>query len=249
MTAAGEFRRSHLIRIFRLASVGRQANGLIHNLNGPLQNLSLDVEMIRHHISRASGIDADLMTGTLTRLKRMEEEIDRAGSLIKVFGSKAFHPDGPISYANLNDFFYQELWFQQTNLYFKHNVRTEMDLHHPPPPVSGLPDDFLTAISWLMQAIVEELERQDIKGLGIKTLLRDSSLGITIATEDGNLSGRFMGLLSQGLSWDQHLGEGDGDMLGVLLSLALLEESGAAVEGRSLALGSSVSIHLPLHRG
>ena len=62
------------IRLFQLAFLGKLIGGLVHNLNGPLQNLGLDMEMAKHFLKGKSSFDNETLIEFHTRLKRMEEE-------------------------------------------------------------------------------------------------------------------------------------------------------------------------------
>ena len=37
-----------LVKLYEFASIGKVINGLLHNLNGPLQNLGMYIELMNH---------------------------------------------------------------------------------------------------------------------------------------------------------------------------------------------------------
>ena len=65
-----------LAGLYQMGSLGKLINGLIHNLNGPLQNISMDMEMMTHSVRTAKWLPADLAESMIQRLKRMEREFD-----------------------------------------------------------------------------------------------------------------------------------------------------------------------------
>ena len=72
-----------LTKIYKLATLGKVIGGLIHNLNGPLQNLGLDIEMTNHLLNNKLPLDNDGINNILNRLKRMGEEFEKIDQLIK----------------------------------------------------------------------------------------------------------------------------------------------------------------------
>jgi hypothetical protein len=66
-----------LKKLYKLASIGKLVGGLIHNLNGPLQNLGLDIEMAGLFLKDKSKWDQNSIQILITRLKRMEEDMTR----------------------------------------------------------------------------------------------------------------------------------------------------------------------------
>jgi C4-dicarboxylate-specific signal transduction histidine kinase len=42
----------NLIELYKLASLGKVTGGLIHNINGPLQNIGLDLEMTQYMLKK-----------------------------------------------------------------------------------------------------------------------------------------------------------------------------------------------------
>ena len=131
-----ELSMNDLIRLYKLASLGKLIGGLVHNLNGPLQNLALDIEMTNQSIEGNHQLDNETLNNLRLRLKRMEEEFERIDNLIKISSMKSRPEEIYHKFLNLNDFLQQELWFLNANLYFKHNVRTELKFQDNPPLIT-----------------------------------------------------------------------------------------------------------------
>ena len=77
--------------------------GLIHNINGPMQNLGLDIDMSSHFIRNTSNRDDDPLKDIQVRLQRMEEEFTRIDQLIKEIAVRADVNNEYFNYLNLND--------------------------------------------------------------------------------------------------------------------------------------------------
>lgn len=240
-----ELSMDDLIRLFRLTCVGKLVGGLIHNLNGPLQNLGLDLEMAIHTLKIDSLLDEGLKKDIQSRLIRMQEEYERIDQLIKISSLKADADEDYHRFLHFNNFLNQELEFFKTNLYFKHNVHTELELQDNLPSTSNLSKDFFQAFSWFLQAVIEELESREIKVLTLKTSSDDPYLKIVIATEEGNLSENFMAPLNQAMPASNRLRVGSHNV-GMVLALQIFNTMGITVTNRNDATGSIVTLTIPI---
>jgi two-component system, NtrC family, sensor kinase len=176
-----ELSMDDLIRLFKMASLGKVTGGLIHNINGPLQNIGLDLEMsqyiLRKDADNNNGAESDIMV----RLKRIEEELERLNTMIKISSNKVVRADNGLQ--NFNEFIEQELSFLNANLYFKHNVETILQLDAPPPLISVLPGNSILAFEWLLQRVIEEVEKLRGNKLFIKTGKEDGLYKIYIGAQ------------------------------------------------------------------
>ncbi len=242
-----ELSNTEYIRLFRLAFLGRLISGLVHNLNGPLQNLGLDMDMARYSLKDDPDPNGEIIKNIRNRLKRMEEEFDRIDRLIKTSSMKAGrdgdHGNPPMDF---NDHLQQELLFLQTNLYFKHNVHTEQFYQDNSPFIHDLSRHSLIALSWFLQLIIEEMENEGIKDLTLKTAFDDSFIKLTIITRHGILPDKFTGLLHQGGPPSDGLKTGDKNVE-MMLILFLFREAGILVEAMNETSGSRITIRFPIH--
>ncbi|MBN1625124.1 MAG: hypothetical protein JW944_01255 [Deltaproteobacteria bacterium] len=242
-----ELSRKEIIRLFKLASLGKLIGGLVHNLNGPLQNLGLDMELAGYALKDSPDLDNEGVKNIRARLKRMEEEFEQIDRLIKTASVKAGQneDDGSNNRIDINDYLQQELWFLQTDLYFKHNVQKELTFQDNPPLNFNPTRDSLIALSWFLQSLIEELEGEGVKGLTLKTVFEDLSLMIIINTKEGNPSERFMKLLKQDLSSSERIRDEDSDM-GIFLALLIFDAEGIAIEADLEPSGSRITITFPI---
>ncbi len=174
-----------LIGLFKLASLGKVTGGLIHNINGPLQNIGLDLEMSQYMLKKETGDNSWIESNIMTRLKRIEEELDRLNTMIKTSSNRVMHADN--GFQNFNENLEQELSFLNSNLYYKHNVETTLKLDKHPPLVSNLPENAVLAFSWLLQIVVEEVEELKKNSLYIRTEIKNGLLKIFVNAEISGL--------------------------------------------------------------
>lgn len=234
-----------LIELYKMASIGKLAGGLIHNLNGPMQNLGLAIEIAHLSIKNESKWDKSTAQNILSRLKRMEEEHEKINSLIKTTSTRTIEniePDNP--FLNIYEFLKQEIIYLHTNLYFKHNVHTEITNVNNPPLISSLPKDSLMALGWLLQGLVEDIERQKLEGLAVKIISDDSNLKIIFSTQGGRLSEGFLSQFTDDKS-STDIFKSDTMDLGIFLLLNIFRSNGIKLESETGSSSSSLRIIFP----
>ena len=231
------------IKLYKLASVGKLIGGLIHNINGPMQNLGLDIEMTCLNLKDESKWDKDIAKNVMTRLKRMEEEYEKVISLIK--GTVERTQDNDIAdstISNIYEFLEQEFAYLHTNLYFKHNVKTEIINLNTPPLLSSLSKNSIMALSWFLQCLVEELERQKIVGLTVRIISDNSKLKILFSTQGDRLSEGFIKQFNNAESYTDTLKSDDIDP-GIFLISLIFKSDGITLEFNADSLSSNLMIN------
>lgn len=234
-----------LIKLYKQASIGKLVGGLIHNLNGPMQNLGLDIEMASYSLKDKTKWDQNLIEAIISRLKRMEAEHDRINSLIRSTSERTEdrHAEDDIMSVGIHDFINQELSYLDANLYFKHNVQKEVININGLCSISTLPKYSLTALCWFLQCLAEELERQKVTGLTIKILSENSNLKIMISTQGGELSEGFIGQLKNTVSSGNTMKSDNTDM-GIFLVLQIFNSNGITF-GFNAESSSYLEIYIP----
>jgi len=233
-----------LVKLYKLASIGKLVGGLVHNLNGSMQNLGLDIEMAHYSLMDESKWDSNTAQGIITRLRRMEEEFEKINSLIRITSTKTGDYNGDSSILNIYEFLNQELSFLHSNLYFKHNVKAEIEFEDDLPSIRDLPQDSLMALGWFIQSLVEELESQKLRELIIKIINDDSALTILFQTHGGELSDRFAAQLKDPVP-TSGLIKSDNKGLGILISMMIFQNNGIALTIDSKSSQSNVAVNFP----
>jgi hypothetical protein len=234
-----------LIRLYKLASIGKLVGGLIHNLNGPLQNLGLDMEMAHYSLKDEAKWDKNMSEKIISRLKRMEEEHERINILIKTTATRT--GDFSEMHNRLPDicgFIEDEFVHLHSNLYFKHNVQTEVIRPDDPPLISHLSKDSLAALAWFFQGLVEELERQRLVGLTVKIDTTGSGIKIVFSTSGGRLSEGFTKQLTSAMSSPDTAKSDDLDM-GLFLVTVLFKADKITLKTEDGPSSSNLTIVIP----
>jgi len=233
-----------LKNMVKAASLGKMMNGLVHNMNGPLQNIGIEMEMIDQAIAREG--QSDNIQNLNTRINRMEEAFDHINELIRTIITKTEAADHYENDLKLNDFLQQELWFLQANLFYKHHVQTELDLDISAPRLGQLPNGFGQALAWLLNELVEELEKQEVEILKLRTTLRPSALEIGLTVSGGVLSEEFLGLLELDPSRSKSFRIFH-DTAATILALTILKRCGVSFRISAAPTSSGIVLELPMN--
>jgi hypothetical protein len=214
------------IDLYRLVSVGKLIQGLVHNLNGPLQNLGMDMEMMQHTLGSDKRLPKDLSDSFLARLQRMETEFDQVNHLIKSAAMRVELEGDFLRSGDIKSLLEQEVSFLNADLYFKHNVRKEIQISEELTHVDGLPSELLHSLCWFVQAAVEEMEKGGAKNFGLSGRSTPSGLEICLLMEGETIGGTRMQDSPVDVPSGGPLKVEDG--FGMALPLALMRVHGAS---------------------
>lgn len=233
--------------LYRLASVGKLANGLFHNLNGPLHSLGIEMDLINHLILKGRQSETTLVEALTKRLEHMDREFGKLMRLIKLSSERIDFIHDHSCYMNLRGLIEQELEFMEANLFFKHNVRTQLQLDQGLPPLKGMPENFCVGFSWFVQGLVEEIERQQLEALDVKASRGDSGVDLRFILKGAGGSEGLKGIFELDDSSMGGFQVEDLD-LGMLLAVLTLKSAGVAVDckTRNDGLEFSLSIKDPV---
>jgi hypothetical protein len=183
----------------RLMSVGRLVQGLIHNLNGPLQNLGMDMDMIGYALEGRDGELEELQEEVRTRIGRMEEEFEQVNRLIRLAASR-LAPDAEQAFLSLGDFLEEEMAFLRSNLHFKHHVEKLVDLQEELPALKSLPESLPEGLRSLLEAVAFDMERREMTRFGLKASALETGTLLEVTAGKGSLSEPLLEGLRQGAS-------------------------------------------------
>ena len=163
---------------YRHSTLGLFIRGIIHNLNGSLQILSMQMELLQGALLKEENrINPSLNA----KLKQCLEQMDKLKAIVEVLMQKGVHDDQeaprPI---HLNSLLEEELSLLHHNLFFKHQIKVVKSLSSPLPPLEGYYLDFSQGFSNLIQNAVEAMEETPTKELGVATFLRDDQIHVLI---------------------------------------------------------------------
>ena len=233
-----------LMYLYKYAAFGRLVHGLIHNLNGPLHNLGMDIEMMHLFIAGNTELDIREANKITKRLERMGVEFEHIAQMVRTT-SMRLNPDKDFdSFTSLKHFLEQELDFLNANLYFKHHVQTHLKVEEKLPPIATLQEDILISLRWFLQAVVEELEERKIKNLVLAAGTISSSIKLDVTTKGTSLSDQFMDDLESDLSSGQM--DREERNIGMRLAVGLMRSAGVGISGKNSADQSIICLKIPI---
>ncbi len=229
--------------LFQHVLVGKLVRGFIHNLNGPLHALGIEMDLIGHLLLKRVDDGSETMDRLQVRLQRMEEEFERMTRLIRVTTEGMDLNELTSGFFHLNAFIQQQIAFLKADLYFKHKVEVDLRLAPDLAVMRGPRTNPALGLAWLMQAVIEEMERTELQKLQLETSLVESGQSLRFHFESGALSEPFRGALQCAV-------EGTeaplirSSQLGAYLSFRHLLSQGALIRCETPPSGTSVEVIL-----
>ena len=230
-----------LAHLCHLASLGKLLGGLIHNLNSPLHSLGMQMDVMQHFILKKGEISNDIFEKLSARLVQMNSEFENLNSMIRIAGMRADLMELSPEKLDINHFLHQEMQFLKTNLYFKHNIETTLELSPslraicPPPPYFSL------AMGLFLERMAEELEILKSKSLSLSTGAEEGQPIITVHVDDTALSENFRDILEMKLESPPFATEILGEM-NLFISVLLLKKGGIVFETKIKDRGTSIKL-------
>jgi len=228
-----------LIQASRMAFLGVYSQGIIHNLNGPLNSvLGFSTLLCRNlpedEIPRRIKCDAQRMAAMVV-------------SLANRWKRASASEREPL---NLNEIILEELSFLEADLFFKHNVEKELDLAPDLPVLAGVYGDFSHAILNILINSIEAMGESPVHKIAIRTRHDERELrveiedsGVGISPEDMNRI--FLPFFST-KDRDRKDGIPSGAGLGLSIARKVLEPYRIRFEVRSEPrLGTNMILHIP----
>ena len=239
-----ELSREDFVALHRQAAVGRLMQGLVHNLNGPLQNLGMDMDMMQY-IFRTGEESADvLLEEVKKRLVRMETEFEQINRLIRHTAERSSFEEDTERYINLGDFLDQEITFLKANLYFKHHVQTDVRLDDSLPLIRSLPPLATEGLSSLLQALVEETERREMNSFALKATGNESEAKLHITMGPVPLSKAFLDVFKNVDAFVDSFRIGEADALQPAYAAMMLASAGISPHVESAAEETQLTLIL-----
>lgn len=162
----------------RSARVGSLIQGVSHNLNGVIQILSMEAEMIHRMTKRVEeGRLAPLREkvehclGQIDKLKALLNNLQTLSASEEIQSSKKVH---------LNEVLEKVIAFFNHNLFFKHQVRVKKNFTSRMPAFEGEEADFEEGLSTLIENAIEAMEEAPQKLLTVTTRASHDSIQVVI---------------------------------------------------------------------
>ena len=209
------------IELYKFVSVGKLMGGLVHNMNGPLHSLGIEMDVLNFLMDKGIESVSEFIESLKKRLKRMEEEFERLNLLIRSTSERVEFNSFIYKKTDINKIVKQELEFLNANLYFKHKVEKLFELLPDIKLDGDLSENTLLGLQWFVQGLVEDIEKQKITKLKVKSYMKESKICVEFEVGEPGLSPGF----TQSLKWkNDSLSTEIGNLdFGLSLALVLLD--------------------------
>ncbi len=184
---------SELVKYYRLSAIGRRTNGIIHNLNTPLQAMLMQSELLSRKLAEeanfATRLPADLVETWRNfynyreqKNRQLQEQLAIIQRLVGWIRYQGFHESQQGDQEiDLNQLIRCELEGYEAEAFFKHRVEKRYELQQELPAIRGFYIDFSQSFRNLVDNALEALQEVPEPILTIGTCLERHHRVITVA--------------------------------------------------------------------
>jgi len=231
---------------YRYSALGFLVRGVSHNLNGVLQILSMQMELLQ---GLALKEGEKLSIPISTKIEKCVEQVERMKGLVETLIQKSSHDELDIpQMIYLNDLLEEELSLRYHDLFFKHEIKVKKVFDSKLPPLKGYYSEFSEALFHLIQNGIEAMERTPQKKLTVMTQTDDQSIQVMIRDTGEGISEEVRPHLFQPFfttKKGKHYG------LGLFMAKNLLTSYHSSLDFNSKEGETTFSVSFPLtsHKG
>ena len=167
-----------LIDRSRYSALGTLVKGIVHNLNGALQVLSMQMELLHGIVAK----EAEKINPSVPKkIEKCMEHLDGLKGMIDTLIQKGTHDEQDDPQAiHLNDLLEEKLSLLHHHPFFKHQVKVKKVFFPQLPFLQGHYINFSEGLSNLIQNAMEAMEETPKKELTLKTETKDDHIRVTI---------------------------------------------------------------------
>jgi len=227
-----------LIKSNKLAEIGRRIEGIIHNINSPLntvlgyaqltiKNQPQNQDMMK--ILEAGKSISHIVKGILNKSKQDSSSMIRS--------------------ISLNDLIEQELELCDHNLFFKHYVDLKKDLDKNIPEIVAVYGDISLCLANILNNAIEALEKSPEKKIWVRTFLKDEDLVIEIEDSGEGIRSKNLDIIFEPYFTTKTKpgSKGSGFGLGLAISKNIVTRYGGIIKVDSTHKhGTTFTISLPI---
>jgi len=232
---------SAVVDQYRFSTLGSLVKGIIHNLNGGLQILSMRMELLQRILKQEK---SEIPPGIEEQVGQCLSQIDQFRDLIEVLTRQGLQEEQDLPQPiQINELLEEELALFHHNLFFKHQVKVQKMFSSSLPSLRG----HFGAISqgfWnLIQNAIEAMEGTAKKELTLITEKKEGEIGVTIKDTGCGVPEDIRPRLFEPLvttKGGKHPG------LGLFVARELLKPVGANFSFASQEGETAFTVHLPV---
>ena len=158
-----------ILELFKESLIGKNAKGIVHNMNSPLQVLSMHIELLAMDLKaiqlqiEEEGLTSDAISQAGDRLRQIDEIISRINSLVKLVGDRVNQSENQQEEAPiiLNQIINEMVEFWKSDLFFKHKVNLDLRLPEASPVIFSKESLLKDALDGLFFSWIEKLKENE----------------------------------------------------------------------------------------
>ena|GEM_PF-952384 len=189
-----QFLENLLYSCFQNSKIGHLAKGIVHSLNGPIQILSMHIEMLKMDIAKdlkatESTLALSLPDTAANQLKelannlqkraerfsQMEEALSRMENMVNVITNRSQEGEDGQRPLILNQVLEEELDFWNADIFFKHRVKKQLALHTTQTLIVINEGHLRDLIDGLLDACITQMRETEERDLKITLRQKDRS--------------------------------------------------------------------------
>ena len=237
----------------------RVIEGIIHNLNGPLQILYIRSEQLEQSVDQLRGaLQSEVLTEVVGLADRMEERVKSISGSLDDLNAQLGHLTSDlvvercsdIGDVKINQVIEDCLFLLNANMFFKHNVKKTIKLNDALPLLKGRKTDFCIIVLNLIQNALEAMVDAQDKDLAVETfsqedkvIIRIQDTGCGISEEDREHIYKAFFTTKKGTGYEVKLDEHAG--LGFSLVSLLLEDYNGTIACESTPGKTTFTVQFP----
>jgi len=168
---------SAFIDHYRFSTLGSLVRGIIHNFNGSLQVLSMQMELLQGMLTKEGyGTSSPLHA----KMEQCLEQLSRLKAMIEILFKKGSREGDEPQLIDLNELLEEQLSLLQHHLFFKHQVKVNKAFQPDLPSLNGIHGNFSEGLLSLVSNAIEAMEGSPRKELTLKTETEDGFIRVRI---------------------------------------------------------------------
>ncbi len=232
-----------MVRRCRYSALGSVVRGIIHNVNGSLQVLSMNVELLQKLLDSRGGEDDPKICN---RINACLQQVDKMRGLCDVLSQKTIHDESETPQPiHLNDLLEEYIALPHLNLASTHAVKVIKMFSQRLPALQGASIDFHEGIGGLILNALEAMERSPDKELTLMTTSSGQEVSVAVKDTGCGISKEIEPFLFTPFFTTKGAKH---DGLGLTISRSILTPYGASISYTSQPGETLFSVTFPLHR-
>lgn len=227
-----------LIKSNKLADIGKKVEGIVHNINSPLNSILGYAQLMKKEQPDNPDLVKIIKAG-----KNISHQVKELLRKVK---------ENDIALQRLidvNKLLRQELSFLEHNIYFKHHIELDVKLAADLPKITAVYSDISQAIANVMNNAIEALENSVVKKINIATYTKKGYVCVCIEDSGEGIADENKEMIFQPNYTTKLNKKGTGFGLGLAITNNIIEKyHGKIIIETEKGLGSTFVLMFPANK-